>query len=235
MQKSILKLEEVAENGNLSSYRTIFKTQHGRIVFLTLETDGTVSTITDCYYLDRNQNRIGETHRRARPKNLKTIQFPAEDLLSVVQNELDKYFYGVEYTCTETAELSTADYIRAWSEASEQKYRFLVMVGDGEECQGLPCRLRTRLKNKLHRSIYIELSYYKDGRGVVAQCHYYDRKYKQMDTRITPPMLVSCFFPYTKCGIVDLLNRELCCDFTHMLLTEEIDVESDQTPLCGAL
>ena len=233
MQRGILKFEEVAGNGRTSSYRTIFKTQHGRIVFLALEADGAVSTITDCYYLDRNQKRIGETP--CRPKKLKTFQFPTEDLLSIVQNELDKYFYGVEYACTETAKLSTEEYINAWSEASDQKYRFLIMVGDGIECHGLPCLLRTRLKNRLHRSIYIELAYYKDGSGVVTRCHYYDRRYKRKDVRITPPMLVSCFFPYTKRGIIDLLNKELCCDFTHMLLTEEIDVETNQTPLCGSL
>lgn len=50
-----------------------------------------------------------------------------------------------------------------------------------------------------------------------------------------PPTLISCFFPYTKEGIITLINRELCCDFTHMLLTEEIDIESNRTPLCGSL
>ena len=50
-----------------------------------------------------------------------------------------------------------------------------------------------------------------------------------------PPTLISCFFPYTKEGIITLTNRELCCDFTHMMLTEEIDIESNRTPLCGSL
>lgn len=81
----------------------------------------------------------------------------------------------------------------------------------------------------------MEVAYYKDGRGVVSQCHYYDRKYKRADIKVAPPMLISCFFPYTKRGIIDLLNRELCCDFTHMLLTEDIDPEINITPLCGAL
>lgn len=235
MQRSKLKLEQVAGNGNPSSYRTIFKTKHGRVVFLALETDGVTCTITSCYYLDRNQGRVGEARYQSKPKMLKTFHFPAGNLLSVIQTELDKQFYGVEYICTKTSAFSDEAYIRAWKDQVAQKFHFLVMVGDGEEYQGLPCRLRTRLKNKLHRAIYVELAYYKDGQGVVRQCHYYDRKYKRTDIKITPPMLIRCFFTYTKEGIIDLLNRELCCDFTHMLLTEEIDPETNTTPLCGAL
>lgn len=235
MKRSILKLEEVAGNGNPSSYRTIFKTKHGRVVFLALETDGVTCTITSCYYIDRPQGRGGEVHYTSKPKMLKTFCFPTRNLLSVIQTELDKQFYGVEYICTETSSFSDEAFIRAWKDNATRKYRFLVMVGDGEAYQGLPCRLRTRLKNKLHRAIYVELAYYKDGRGVVRQCYYYDRKYKRTDIKVTPPMLISCFFPYTKEGIIDLLNQELCCDFTHILVTEEIDPESNTTPLCGAL
>ena len=235
MQRSILKLEEVAGNGSPSSYRTIFKTTHGRVVFLALETDGITCTITNCFYLDRNHGRKRDTRYQPKPKMLKTFRFPNENLLSVIQAELDKQFYGVEYICTETSKLSDEAFIRAWQDKGAQKYRVLVMAGDGEAYQDLPCRLRTRLKNKLHRAIYVELAYYRDGQGVVRQCYYYDRKYKRTEIKITPPMLISCFFPYTKRGIIDLLNRELCCDFTHILLTEEIDPESSATPLCGAL
>ena len=106
---------------------------------------------------------------------------------------------------------------------------------DGDSYNGLPTRLRTRLKNKLHRSVYVELAYYKDGKGVVNQCCYYDREYRRQDIKITPPMLISCFFPYTREGILSLLNHEICCDFTHMLVTEGLDLDSNTTPLCGAV
>ena len=128
MHKSILKFEEVAGNGNPSSYRAIFKTTHGRVVFLALETDGVTCTITSCYYLDRNQGRAGNTRYQCKPKMLKTFCFPAGNLLSVIQTELDKQFYGVEYICTETSALSDAAFIRAWKYAATQKYHFLVMV-----------------------------------------------------------------------------------------------------------
>ena len=99
-------------------------------------------------------------------------------------------------------------------------------------------KLHTRLKNKLHRSIYLELDYYdddKEGRGVVKQCYYYDRQYRKRMTAVSPPTLVSCFFPYTREGILTLVNQELCCDFTHILVTEGIDLDSNTTPLCGAI
>lgn len=61
------------------------------------------------------------------------------------------------------------------SENGPRKYRFLVMIGEGDGFDGLPVRLRTRLKTSLHRSVYVELAYYKDGKGVVRECSYYDR------------------------------------------------------------
>jgi hypothetical protein len=51
------------------------------------------------------------------------------------------------------------------------------MVRDGNSYNGIPMRLRTRLKTKLHRSEYVELAYYKEGKGAVRQCCYYDRQY----------------------------------------------------------
>lgn len=111
------------------------------------------------------------------------------------------------------------------------------MVGDDEIHNGLPIFLRTRLKNNLHRSIYIELAHYKDetGVGVVRQCYYFDRGYKRKNVKIIPPKLTSCFFPYTREGILNLINNEICCDFTHMLITDIIDLDSNTTPLCVAL
>ena len=50
-----------------------------------------------------------------------------------------------------------------------------------------------------------------------------------------PPMLISCFFPYTKKGILNLLDHEICSDFTHMLVTEGLDLDSNTVPLCGAI
>lgn len=158
-----------------------------------------------------------------------------EDLLVVIEAELDKKFYGVEFVETGQANLSLDEYLDFKASSSNRKYRFLIMVGDGDSYNGLPTLLRTRLKTKLHRSVYVELAYYKDGKGVVKQCCYYDRQYQRQGVKVTPPMLISCFFPYTQEGILNLLNHEICCDFTHIIVTGGIDIDSNTTPLCGAV
>lgn len=232
MQKSILKLEV---SNNASKYRTTIKTHHGRTLFLSLAVNGPIYTITDCFYTDRNQGRVGAVRYSSRPKKLRTLQFPAENLLAVIEAELDKKFYGVEFVETGQTNLSLDEYIDFKASSSNRKYRFLIMVGDGGNYHGLPMRLRTRLKTKLHRSVYVELAYYKDGKGVVKQCYYYDRQYQRQGIKIAPPTLISCFFPYTREGVLILLNHEICCDFTHIIVTDGIDVDANTTPLCGAV
>lgn len=234
MNPSILSLEPFGAAGG-SAYRTIFKNQHGRSLYLSLQIKGDYCTITNCFYTDRNQGRAGPTRYSARPKLLQTLRFPAKDLLKVIEKELDKHFYGVEFVESECSELSIEEYLQYKSDCAQHKYRFLIMVGEGESYNGLPVRLQTRLKTKLHRSVYVDLAYYKDGKGVVKDCHYYDRQYRRQNVKVTPPQLISCFFPYTQSGIMDLLNHEICCDFTHIIITSGIDIDSDTTPLCGAL
>lgn len=235
MKKSILELDAFMSNDYGNTFRTVFKTQHGRILFLSMQVNDTDCTITDCFYVDRNQGRTGAERFRSKPKKLQTLQFKVDELLTVIERELDKKFYGVKFEQTENASFSLEEYLRLKLENAHKKYCFLIMVGDSDSYHGLPVHLRTRLKNKLHRSIYVELAYYKDGNGVVKRCHYYDRKYKRQEIQITPPMLTSCFFPYNCEGILNLLNHEICCDFTHMIVTSGIDLESNRTPLCGAL
>ena len=239
MTKSILKLEACMNNDHVNTFRTIIKTKHGRILFLALAINNTDCTITDCFYIDRNQGKTGAKRYSSKPQKLQTLQFSTDNLLSVIESELDKKFYGVEFVQTPHSSLPLDQYLLAKSEAVRNKcnkYHFLIMVGAGERCcNELPVQLRTRLKNKIHRSIYVELKYYKDGKGVVDQCYYYDRMYKRQDIKITPPLLTSCFFPYSREGIINLLNNEICCDFTHMIIADGIDLDSNTTPLCGAV
>ena len=233
MQRSNLVLE--AFGGSGAAYRTIIKTRHGRVLYLSMGIEGSTCTITDCFYTDRNQGRTGSARYSARPRKLQTLQFPTADLLYVIETELDRKFYGVKFVDTGQAELSLEEYLQAKAVGAQRKYRFLILVGEGENYNGLPKRLRTRLKTKLHRAVYVELAYYKDGQGVVRQCHYYDRRYRQEGRKVTPPQLVSCFFPYTQEGLLNLLNHEICCDFTHIIVTSGIDLDSNTTPLCGAV
>lgn len=235
MQKSVLQLTAHASSQSPNSYRTIFTTKHGRKVYLSLSINGESCTIAGCFYLDRNQNRTGLERYRSKPLKLRTFKFSVDKLLTIIEQELDKKFYDIRYIKDKTYDVPLEEYIKAKSTESFTKYRFLVLVGEGESYNGLPMRLRTRLKNQLHRSIYVDLAYYKDGKGVVKQCCYYDRRYKRQGIEITPPMLISCFFPYTAEGILNLINHEICCNFTHIIITSGIDIESNLTPLCGAI
>ncbi len=115
-----------------------------------------------------------------------------------------------------------------------RRYRFLVMAGsDDRRADELPDSVCTKLKNKLHRTVFLELGLYADGKGVVRNCYYCDRAYRQGDRRVTPPSLVSCFFPYTRQGVLELVNRELICDFTHIIITGDIDPKHCNSPICG--
>ena len=202
---------------------------------LLLEVNDTDCIITDCFYIDRNQGRIGTERYISKPLKLQTLRFPIDDLLSVIETELDKKFYGIEFVRDDNADLTLDEYLQIKSDDSNNKYHFLIIIGDDDKYNGLPVRLRTRLKNRLHRSIYVELAYYKDGNGAIKQCHYYDRQYKRQGVIVTPPQLISCFFPYNHEGILNLFNHELCCDFTHIIVTSGIDLDSNTTPICGAL
>lgn len=139
----------------------------------------------------------------------------------------------MEFVETAQAGLSLDEYLQFPTEHGHRKYRFLIMVGDGDSFNGLPINLCTQLKTRLHRAVYVDRAYYKDGKGVVNQCYYYDREYRRQGVKITLPMLISCFFPYTEEGILNLLNHEICCDFTHMLVTEGLDLDSNTAPLWG--
>ena len=73
----------------------------------------------------------------------------------MIQSELDKTFYGVEFVRYESIRLPLEEYLKHKAD-----------------------QLRTRLKNQLHRAISLDLAYYKNGQGMVKQCSYYDRQYQ---------------------------------------------------------
>ena len=67
--------------------------------------------------------------------------------------------------------------------------------------------------------LYLYCAYYKNGREVINQCCYYDCMYKKGHQN----------------KILNLLNHEICRGFTHMIVTDGIDIDSNRMPLCGAL
>lgn len=233
LQKDILRLETIRSNE--SSFRTVITTRHGRKLFMLLEINGNICTIKECFYIDRNQGKKGDARFSAKPKKLRTLEISINNLLSVIETELDKKFYGIEFIKSKQDVLSLDEYIQFKEKNSHKKYNFLIFIGKGERYNNLPIVLKTRLKTKLHRAVYIELAYYGNGKGVVKQCYYYDRKYIRQGIKIMPPQLISCFFPYTNEDILNLINYEICCDFTHIIVTDGIDLNFSNMPLCGSV
>lgn len=69
-------------------------------------------------------------------------------LIDVFKNELDKTFFGIEFSDTEN-HLSTEEYIKLKTQV-KTKYKFLILVNDNNT-------YKTRLKNRIHRSILLEI------------------------------------------------------------------------------
>ena len=209
-------------------FRAVFKTKHGRLIYLQLHIINQTVTIDKCLYLDRF--RKGSYY--AIPQKLTTMQCREDELLSVVATQLDHVFSGIEIIDS-LSELSMDDFIQYKLHEMRGGYKFLLFVGSGETVNGLPMKLQTRLANRLHRRIYLEINYHHDSVGVVSDCHYYDRTYRQR-TKVIPQMLTTVFVPFERNSILQMVNRELDCDFTDLVVIDNtIDFEGNSHALCG--
>ena len=239
MQKGILAFEQVGAEVNC--YRTTIKTNHGRRLFLEICKSYGRIKVRQCFYTDRNYEKEGSFEGLSEPQKLKTRCFADKEteILKVVARELDRNFYGVQFTLNPvTCALDTDGFIKRKQEDAPFQYHFLILEGSGEPTQnGLPLILRTRLKNRMHRSIYLELSYYKEGKGVIKACYYYDRQYKRKGLQVRPDGLFSCFFLYDRENILQFVNNELHCNFNRILIVSDgsIDVSKNTVPVCGCL
>lgn len=217
MQRSVLVLDKAAEN----CYQTVFRTTHGRKIYLCLQEMEEQINICDCFYVDRPMKVI--------PQRWKTRYCDKNELLKIIENELDKKFYGIQRQNT-TESQSAENYIESkLSAMARRRYQFLIFVENDDI-------LRTRLKNRVHRMIYLELKHCSNGKGVIQACHYYDRKYKRTNTLITPAGLKTIYFTYNSDNILDMVNRELNCQFTDVILTKDtFGFDKSDLPLCGAI
>ncbi|MBR7132797.1 MAG: hypothetical protein IKD04_04640 [Clostridia bacterium] len=198
------------------------------MIYLELGTEAnTKFTVRRCIYLDRV--RGGKYY--ATPQKLVTKHFNQSDILDVVATELDRQYYGIEFS-DEFSELSTKEFIEYKLNELKKGYKFLIFVGEGKIINELPSTLTTRLANRIHRKIYLRISYYKDNLGAV-EAYYYDRSYKAK-TKVIPQMLTTVFVEYNRKTIIDTVNRELDCDFTDIIIADKsIDVENNTFALCG--
>lgn len=218
MQKSILQLDKRQEH----TYQAMFNNNHGRRIYLNLKMEDKEVFITDCFYTDRPEKNGIKTV----PLKFKTTRCTRDNLLDVLANELDKRFFGIEFSETEN-NISAEEYIRL-KNADKLRYKFLILVNSGDT-------YKTRLKNRIHRSIYIEISR-NNNNGVITDCHYCDRHYKRNNAYITPSGLTSITFEFSLDNILRIVNNELNCDFTDVIITKD-SFESDNAslPICGSI
>ena len=218
MRKSVLNFDKVSE----SSYHTIFRNNHGRKIYFRINRIGETITISDCFYIDRPmRNGSG-----AIPQKWTTVKCNYGGLIDVLAGELDKHFYGIEFSDKET-NTSTEEYITQYMQNSK-KYKFLIFV----ECDGV---LKTRFKNRVHRNIYLEIRH-NGYRGLIHNCHYCDRRYKRNNQLISPFELKTIYFDYDIEKVLEIVNNELNCDFTDVIITKDtFSFEKSDIPICGSI
>ena len=218
MKQSILRFEKTKDD----FYHAMIKNNHGRKIYLRVNRSGDTVSICDCFYIDRPM-RNGN---KAIPLKWKTAQCKYNDLIEVLAAEIDKRFYGVKF-CECERKLSTDEYIELALQ-SNSKYKFLIFIKDN----GL---LRTRFKNRVHRTIYLEIK--KDNnKGLVQICHYCDRRYKRNNQFITPAGLNTIYFDYNIKKVLEIVNTELNCDFTNIIITSDtFGFDKDNVPICGSI
>ena len=218
MKRSILTFDKTFDD----EFHTIIRNNHGRRLYLKVALSGEKITIYDCFYIDRPmRNGI-----KAIPRKQTTLQCSYIDLTDVLAAEIDKRFYGIEFSDTEN-KLSTEEYIR-FALQDKHKYKFLILV----ESNGM---LKTRLKNRVHRTIYIEIKC-SGGKGLIHKCHYCDRRYKRNNQFITPSELNTIYFDYSTEKVLEIANTELNCDFTDIIITSDtFNFDKTNIPVCGSI
>lgn len=243
MTRSTLELQFSARPPNDNCWRTVFRNQHGRRIYLEVCKHNNAYLISRCFYADRNRHKSGVERFFAVPLKLAEHPLPLSrtQLLEVIALELDKSFSDISFSdLSDTRSLSVEDFCEhCLSFGQEKRYRFLIFAALSDKLapSGLPAVLATRLKNKLHRSIFLKLTHLENGKGVITACHYYDRQYRDSHRLVTPPTVYSVFISYDKASLLQFVNNELECDFTHIIVTpdDEFCVESNPVPLCGYL
>lgn len=218
MKRSILKLDKFSKD----IYQTIFKNNHGRVIFMQVQIDDSYIQIVDCIYIDRAK-RNG---KYPIPKKHKITICRKSKLLEVIANELDKFFYGIEFSEKEY-DISAEKYINQYL-AISKKYKFLIFI----EKDGI---LKTRFKNRVHRTIYLEIKQ-NSHRGLIQNCHYCDRLYKRNNMMITPFGLKTIYFDYSTKKMLEMVNDELNCDFSDIIITKDtFNFEKNNIPICGSI
>lgn len=215
MKRSYLKLHKATED----MWHCVFCNNHGRKIYIKMNfSGGGVVNICDCFYVDRPWKAI--------PKKLTTKNCKYEELLNVFAAELDKKFFGIEFVDCE--EVLLADEFIAKSLSHRRKLNFLILVDNGHI-------LKTRLKNRTHRVIYLEITRSRD-RAFISCCNYCDRNYKHGKVQVVPAGLKTIHFEFSLNNIIKIANEELNCDFTDVIITSDtFNFDKIKFPICGSI
>ena len=219
--------------GISSDYRCLLKNQHGRKIYMKLETENKKWIISECWYIDRNIGKTGDKRKSAEPLLWKTKETDSniKNLKRMLVDELDMTpFLEIDFVeNTDTVSLSSEEFIL--HHTSEDKYRFLILIKFETE-QGI--FLESVFKNKTHRRIYIKLALHKDKKAYIVSCHYCDRVYKQYEKK-TPETLVEGYIENTERNVIlRWFNSQFTCDFNTVLYVSPDDVEINKNrAICG--
>ena len=239
-RENMKKLNLTLEATSRGTYRTIFINNHGRLVYLEILDEDGKWLIKDCFYVDRNRGASGEKRKQSVPlkQNTKVINHDDESLILVIAKELDKLFFGVDFQYNEeTLNMDAVEYANYYDSQNE-KYYFLIFQGFGDIVNDkLPNRLVTRFKNKLHRSIYVEIEYIGESKGFIKECYYYDKAFVSKGRKVIPQRLHSAYVDYNRESIIKLFVNELDCFFTDIIVVSDgsLNLIDNLTPACGAL
>lgn len=207
IKRSILKLYRNHDN----EFHSIFKNNHGRLIYLAVAINEKDCTINECYYLDRSSYSV--------PKKWKTKSCSINSLLIIIKNELNKDFVDIEFCNILISKKQLKN-----EAINNQKYSILILLKEGN-------LLRTIFKNKFRRSVFLEITL-GVGKLLISKCYYCDKR--GGDKQITPYGLKTIYFDNGIDNILSIVNSELEGGFTDVLITAENTIELDR-PICGSI
>ena len=215
MKKDKLIFHKASED----TWHCVLRNNHGRKIYIKVNfTNENNINICECFYIHRTWEAV--------PKKQQTKYCKEEDLLSVLATEIDKKFYGVEFVEDEEV-ISTEAYIKHWCQ-NDKKHKFLILV----DSDGI---LKTRLKNRTHRVIYLEINR-NVNRALISCCHYCDRRYKSDNRIVVPSGMKTIYFEFSLETILKIVNDELNCDFTDIIITSDtFNFSETKLPICGSI
>ena len=193
-------------------YISVFRNNHGRVIYLSIIRMGERIEIAECEYLDRTKAMA--------PKKLVTRTCEFAKLTDVIGAELDRDFESVEL-CSDM--VISKDYLVSCFLGSRKK-KILIMIAEGD-------KLKTVFKSKFRREIYLEITLNGD-QAIITQCYYVDKRAK--GKKIPPQGIVTVNFAFSLENLLKIVNSELEGGFTDVLISNPHTLTLDG-PICGSI